>query len=139
MVSPFARAMASADRVLARTFGETVRVTPRAAARGELGAPARDPDRPERDLRGVFTLRGAVARPGGQRQGTEMQTMSSVALAPATVWFAADQLAALTYVPRPGDRITLADRPGAPVYAVDRYAPSDIADGTFPLTAETGP
>lgn len=134
MPSPFAAAMAAADAVIGSTFGEDIRITPMCPASGELKAASVDSQRPMRTVTGVFTLHGATDRLGGTRQGTELQGMSSLAVAPATVWFSAETLASLPFEIVPGDRITRIEEPGEPWFEVARRAPSDLSDATFFLT-----
>ncbi|WP_018261355.1 hypothetical protein [Methylobacterium sp. WSM2598] len=132
MPSPFARAMAAADTVVARTFGEAVLVTPMTGA-GELAARTPDPLRGSTLVRGVFSLKPGEETLQGVRRGTELNGMTRVAGAPAALWFPASVLAGLPHALRPGDRITLTERPGEPVYELVKRGPSDLDDQTWPL------
>ncbi|GJD78010.1 hypothetical protein [Methylobacterium gregans] len=135
MASPFDAAMAAADAVLTGLFGEQVRVLARVESEKRGFLP--DPTRGEKDgVWGAFSLRAGTDRLGGTRQGTELQGMSTMAVAPAQIWFSAEELAAIGFVPRQGDLITLTDRPGEPAYAIAKRGPSDLDDATFPLTRE---
>lgn len=126
--------MAAADAVVTGVFGDEVLITARVES--EKRGFMLDPSRGERAVQGVFTLRTAPDRLGGTRQGTELQGMSTVAVAPAQVWFSAGELAAIGFVPRQGDLITLTQRPGRPSYAIAKRGPTDLDDATFPLTRE---
>lgn len=136
MGSPFDAAMSAADAVISGTFGEAILVTPRRSADGELKAQSADPDRAPTTVEGVFTLNGAADRLGGTRQGTELQGMSTVAVAAASVWFSADALDEIGYALQAGDLVTLTERPGRPTYAIAKRSPTDLDDSTFPLTRE---
>lgn len=136
MASPFDAVMMAADSVFGTVFGDEVLVTPRRASSGELKPMAADPERPSRTVTGVFTREGGTDRLGGTRQGTELQGMSTMAVAPARIWFSTETLRDLGYAPVAGDLITLTNKPGRPSYAIARHAPSDLDDGTFPLTTE---
>lgn len=133
MGSPFAAAMRAADTAIGSTFGESVLITPRRPGAGELRAAGVDPTRPARSIRGVFTKNAAADNLGGVRRGTELQGMTSMAVAPTRIWFEARALARLGYVLRADDLVTLTDRPGAPSYAIVKRGPSDLDDATFPL------
>ncbi|ACL55629.1 hypothetical protein [Methylobacterium nodulans] len=136
MPSPFALAMQKAHTVRTATFGEAIRITPM-AGEGEMAARTPDPARPEREVRGVFTLRPGEDTLQGVRRGTELNGMTRVAVAPAQVWFEASVLAGLGYALKPDDRITLTERPGQPVYTIVKRGPTDLDDATVPLVRAT--
>jgi hypothetical protein len=110
---------ATAFRAVAKVFGEAVRVEPMLPA-GELKPAAPDPNRAQVTTRGVIALSPTVSDFEGVRQGRSIDTSARVAERRASVWFDLSDYAAIGYALKPGDRVVLVTRPGAPAYVVAR-------------------
>lgn len=136
MPTPFDRAWQRGEAAIGRVMGEGVRIEPRIG--GGLAGFAADGSRPSLIVTGVFALAGQTARLQGQRQGAELQGLTSLSTADATCWLGSDTVAALGYTLRKDDAIVLTSRAGAPRYAVAWVEPTDRGDATLHLTRELG-
>lgn len=113
MPSPFDDLDGALSRAVMDAFGETVAASLRPRTISEY-ADGADPDRPARDIRGVFTEAHDVAQP----RGAEFSGVTRLSVHRAEFFIAAADLAAVPYAIRQKDRLAFPGRAGAPVYSI---------------------
>ncbi|MBB6308914.1 hypothetical protein [Xanthobacter tagetidis] len=122
MPSPFAAALAAADSAFDGTFGERVRITPMAGSPN--GRPSQDPARAAWE--GIAPVGEApeTVRPLDARGTAREDRVGTIAAAVARqVSLTRAVIGALEV--RRGDRVSLLDRPGVPVFAIARVDRDD--------------
>ena len=127
MPSPFDNLDGALSRAVMGVFGETVAASLRPRTISEY-ADGADPDRPARDIRGVFTEAHDVAQPRGAAMGSEFSGVTRIAVHQAEFFITAADLAAVPYAIRQKDRLAFPGRAGAPVYSIADMQRGDTGD-----------
>lgn len=99
-------------------------------------ADAADPDRPARQIRGVFSAAPEQSDMKGRTKGASVTGVTEFAVVACEFWVPAAEVAALPYDIRTGDRIQLTGRPGAPIYSVSVPQAYDTGDINLLLALE---
>ena len=136
MPTPFDALDAAISRAVNAAFGETTAATIQPRTRSEY-AEGNDATRPARSIRGVFSEVTIETDPAGVRNGDGFDGVTKLSVVKAEFWMPAAEAAALPYAIKPGDRLTLNGRAGAPTYTVTEPRPTQAGDINLLLARES--
>lgn len=133
-MSGFAAAFAVAAAPLDILYGEPVRLRPQVnGAAAEMVAGGDDPDRPARDLVGIFDDEAVISRVVGS--GANTHDNADVVACKSQVDFDAALFPTAADLPVQGDVLELTDRPGPPRYAIVSVQPDGVSRVVCLVTA----
>ncbi|MGD9714748.1 MAG: hypothetical protein AB7V46_22210, partial [Thermomicrobiales bacterium] len=95
-------------------FGEPIRLVPRRGS--QYSARQADPDRPARNVVGVYSVSPRTDHLAGQRNGAELSGTTKLAGVLGEIWLSTDVVAGLGYPIRRGDAVQLLEKPGTPIF-----------------------
>lgn len=104
------------SRAVNEIMGERAVVTPRTG--GDYTGPVADPARPEFETTGIVSVVPGSEGIAGQNPEGSLRSPTLLQQAESEFWISPEQAALIAVEIRRGDRLALADRPGAPTYAI---------------------
>lgn len=134
MPNPFDALDAGLCAAVEGTFGEEAMLQPRLAA-SQYSAITADPDRPPRQVRGVFSSGSAVSGLEGAGVASGRTGSTTIAGQTPVFWLSPATIASLGYRIRAGDGLTLTGPP-ARTFRISRVDPTDTGDLELVLTEE---
>lgn len=133
MPSPFDDLEQAAQAVIADHMAKLVRLEPMIAVEYSTGTA--DPERPTRDVSGIFSRGTDTQRLKGDTEGALIRGAGRMAVGASELWIAAADAAAIGYRMRRGDVVALLEEAGQPRFQVSYAQPSPNGDLTLILTA----
>lgn len=116
MPTAFEDLEADVARAVNEIMGERAVVTPRTG--GDYTGPVADPARTEFETVGVASIVPVAKGIAGQQPEGALRSPTLLQQAESEFWIGPEKAAAITVELRRGDHLALADRPGAPTYAI---------------------
>jgi hypothetical protein len=130
----FAELEGLSAEAISQAFAEPAVILPRVSA--QYAERVVDPERLGALVEGVFSAGPAEDRLKGTGRGAEFSGTSRVISMSAEFWLPKAQVDALAALPAKGDKLTLTNRAGAPVYAISAVQHTDMGDITLILVRE---
>ena len=97
---------AELSAVMEEEFGDMAVLSPR--VKSEYGAAQPDPDRPEQQVRGIYSSGPVIRKLDGDARGSQFHTRQASEV--PTFWISAASFAALGYDVKDGDQLTISGR-----------------------------
>lgn len=112
-----------AARVVERTWGEAVLLTPRLVS--DYGTSPVDPARPATVVRAIVSVEQKDGDLQGGRRGTQMQGTTYISMERVHLYLRPETIEGLGYEVKKGDFVTLSERPAPNTYLVEHIAELD--------------